>query len=42
MNSELDNLTFPIECCDSNIRLDNNCDSDGEIDSNNIACEVRN
>ena len=30
MNSDLDNLTFPIECGDSNLKSDINCDSDDD------------
>lgn len=32
MNSDLDNLTFPIECGDSNLKSDNNYDSDNDND----------
>ena len=35
MNSDLDNLTFPIECCDSNVKLDSTNDSDDDLEEMN-------
>ena len=37
MNSDLDNLTFPIECENSSAKSDTNEDTDEEIEQNVVS-----